>query len=281
MHNEDLHALARFSFENADTFCNSENGCNPYHKTWSFLRLFERGSVLPAGEAFYRQELEGVVARGARRILLSGAADTGLIALVSKVFAELGMRPEITLVDRCRTVIEQNRLFVEASKSDAEFFVGSIHDFYAEPFDVIFAHSFMLFFPGDQLDALALTWRRLLKDDGIVLSTDFMTSSADPVQLSAMTQEEIEAKLAVVTKAAEDYGMDRSAIAELNRCSQFVLKEMHLISQTPLLSLSELRNRMRSGGLEVLRTSSGANPRLTYSTQGTNYFYYSTVIGAL
>jgi hypothetical protein len=277
---EDLSRLAQFSFDHADHYCNEQHGCARYHKAWSFLRLFARGGALPAGEDFYREELKSVMERGGKRVLLSGSADTGLMALVSKVFKEFDVTPELTLVDRCRTVIEQNKLFADSINLNVHFFVGDIQDFRAEPFDVIMAHSFMLFFPQDELNVLASAWQGLLKEDGIVLSTDILTSSPDPVLLSEMAEEQIENKLASVTKAAEDFGMDKIAITELRRCVRFIYTELHRSSQSQVLSLSKMSDGMRRGGLDVLRTSAREHRTVFSVFEGSNIGNFRTVLGA-
>ena len=276
---EDLSALARFSFEHADALCAEEHGCRPYHKIWSLLRLFERRGALPAGESFYRQELERVIARGGKRVLLSGAADTGLMALVIKVFAEFGTIPDITLVDRCQTVIEQNKLFVESMKLNAHFFVGDIHVFCAEPFDVIFAHSFIVFFPQAELNLLARAWRNLLKDEGIILTTDYLTTSPEPVRTNSMTDEEIEGKLEFLVKAAQDHGMDTSTVAEVRRCVKLFFTDYYFSSREPLLNMLEMQNYMRMGGLDVVTTSIVAPPPIYSSLQNQNRVHVRTVLG--
>jgi SAM-dependent methyltransferase len=278
---EDLSGLAQFSFDHADHYCNEQHGCAPYHKAWSFLRLFERGGALPKGEDFYREELKSVVERGGKRVLLSGSADTGLMALVSKVFKEFDVTPELTLVDRCRTVIEQNKLFADSMNLNVHFFVGDIQDFRAEPFDVIIAHSFMLFFPQDELNVLASAWRSLLKENGLVLSTDILTLSPDPVLPGEVTGEQIENKLASVTKAAEDFGMDKIAIAELRRCLRLMHTELRRSSKSQVLSLSKMSDSMRSGGLEVLRTSTREHRGVFSTFEGSDVGNFRTVLGTL
>jgi SAM-dependent methyltransferase len=278
---EDLPKLARFSFDHADALCDVAHGCKPYHKTWSYLRLFERGGALPVGEAFYREELKQVVARAGTRVLLSGAADTGLMALVVKVFAELGVAPDITLVDRCGTVIEQNRLFTETLNLKAEFFVGDICDFCADPFDVIFAHSFLLFFPDTaKIGVLARTWRRLLKDDGIVLSSDYMSTSLDAVKRSRISEDELEGRLAAVRKAAEDHGMDKASIHELWNCGRAAFMNSPSTS-APILRAADMGDGMRDGGLQILRTSVGAYQHTFNSLRHEHLMHFLTVLGAL
>lgn len=278
---EDLPKLARFSFDHADALCDAAHGCKPYHKTWSYLRLFERGGALPVGEAFYREELEQVVARAGKRVLLSGAADTGLMALVVKVFAELGVAPDITLVDRCGTVIEQNQLFAETLNLKAEFFVGDICDFCAEPFDFIFAHSFLLFFPDkEKIGVLARTWRRLLKDDGIVLSSDHMSTSLDAVVKSRISEDELEGRLAAIVKAAEDHGMDASSIHELLHCGRAAFMNSPS-TRAPILKAADMGDGMKEGGLQILRTSVGAYYHIFNSLQHEHLKHFFNVLGAL
>ena len=53
MPKEPLQSLSRFSFDWANTLCDPEHGCAPYHRMWSFIRLLESGGALPNGQTFF------------------------------------------------------------------------------------------------------------------------------------------------------------------------------------------------------------------------------------
>src|SRR5690606_6725054 len=110
-HNEPMQALAQFSYDWAPLLCGRDSACENYHRAWSMVRVLETGGALRAGGACFQRELERIYKNGGRRILICGAADTGLLAIVVRVMRGVGCEKCIVLVDRCQTALEQNRLY--------------------------------------------------------------------------------------------------------------------------------------------------------------------------
>src|SRR5262249_10306073 len=107
-YSEDIPQLAADSFELANRLCDT---CTNYHALWPYLRLV-RGTNGAEHEAPLRESiLAERIASGYRRILIAGAADSGVLALV--VRAARGWDVSVTVLDRCATPLELCRRFAD------------------------------------------------------------------------------------------------------------------------------------------------------------------------
>ncbi len=151
----------------AEQFCNAD--CREYHGVWGFLRLY---GVLPAVSRdadFVRRQVADAAAAGARQVLISGAADFGILSHVAEGFAEAGKRAEITVADLCPTPLKLNEWYAAREGLDVTTAAGNIFDFRGGQFDLILAHNFLNFFPESDRDALAAKWAELLSPGGSLL----------------------------------------------------------------------------------------------------------------
>lgn len=161
--------LAKFSFLNAKHLCKPEHGCYEYHKVWSTLRLLKNPGALPSESDFFERSIKGFAKTTPIRILISGAADTGLAAMVLKALSAGSASGEILVVDQCPTVIAQHRLYKELGGVDLKLYTGSILDLECDPVDIVIAHNFIRFLPKQDRQALFNKWSDLLADDGLIL----------------------------------------------------------------------------------------------------------------
>ncbi len=174
---EPLAALARFSFDWAPVLCDPADGCRAYHQGWSMVRLLESGGAPPAGEPFFTRALRQQAAgRKSLRVLLSASADTGLTGIVLRALRPAGIEPQIVLIDRCETTLQQNRLFAQAADFELETHRGDILDLRCAPADAILSHSFFSFVPRLDRPALARSWAELLVPGGVVLASQRITA---------------------------------------------------------------------------------------------------------
>lgn len=105
---EDLEAEATFAFSHAEVLCEADHCCRDYHRMWSMVRLIDVGGGPPRGGAFFTAALLDCAApSGKARILVAGAADTGVPVLVMNAARDAGLTPEIVVIDRCRTPLAQ------------------------------------------------------------------------------------------------------------------------------------------------------------------------------
>jgi SAM-dependent methyltransferase len=249
---EPLRELARFAFDFAPHFCDPAHGCTAYHRGWSTVRLYESDGALPAGFAFFRQELldlAGLRGTGRLRVMLSGAADTGQAALVLKALRPEGIEPEFVIVDRCRTTLEQHRLFFGLMGVTAEYVQADAVSVSVMPVDAILSHSFIGFIPESQRGALFANWNRLLAPGGrVLLSERFWPAGVeqrrpiDPAE-RAMRRDRLVARL-------EAEGAGAREIDEVVSASE---RLWDLSGKRRKMSDDEFRNSLRDVGLRVLR----------------------------
>jgi hypothetical protein len=166
---EPLEELAAFAFDWAHCLCDPKAGCQSYHRAWSIVRHIEAKGALPAGGDFFGQALRGLARDGRIRVLLSGSADTGLAALVLQALRPHGIAPEMVLVDRCLTTLEQNRLFARHAGFDLQTCQMDARDLNIAPVDAILVHSFLGFFAPDARQGVVDMWARNLAPNGRVL----------------------------------------------------------------------------------------------------------------
>jgi SAM-dependent methyltransferase len=176
---EPLLQLARFSFDWAPALCRADHGCVDYHRVWSMIRLLDMDGASPAGWSFLQRELRKLAHREPPRILISGGADTGLMAVVASALDGNRIQPEIVFIDRCETTVAQNRLFARHRNLDVQFHVGDVRSLDCGPVDAVVAHSFLVFFDDDGRRDVVKTWSRLLKPGGVLLMSNRLAREAD------------------------------------------------------------------------------------------------------
>jgi len=195
---EPLEMLARFAFDWADTLCRS-TACANYHRGWSVVRAWTAGAGLPAGIIDFLPAMMRRARDGRIRVLLSGAADTGLAAALLACLRPVGIEPSIVLVDRCQTPLMQNNLFARHAGFPLETIEGLVADLTIAPVDVVLSHSFLGFVaPGERARTVA-AWARNLRPGGAVLYSspmipngEFRPSVSSPENLQEVTAEVIE-----------------------------------------------------------------------------------------
>jgi SAM-dependent methyltransferase len=122
--------------------------------------------------AFFIEKIQHYQALGHKNLLISGAADTGMLAMVHEALMNTEtvlQNFSITLIDRCPTVIEQNRLYAKSINLPVNFICGDILSTPLHDFDMVIAHSFINFFHEEKKQALFNAWSKLLTEKGILL----------------------------------------------------------------------------------------------------------------
>lgn len=162
---EDLRQLAADAADVARRHCGS---CQNMHLLWPYLRL-TRATDGCSGADLIQAALKRLVAEGGRRILIAGAADTGVLAVVAQAVA-----PEnaIVVLDRCETPLELCRRFARHWSLSIDTRRVDLLDFAAESeFDVALAHSLLQFIaPEHRVDVLSRL-RRSLRPNGRLIIT--------------------------------------------------------------------------------------------------------------
>lgn len=201
---EPLPELARLAWDQAPALCHPAHGCEDYHRAWGMVRWLLSDGRSPSGEAFFHREMARLVKQGARRVLVSGGADSGVSAMVVKGFRAVGIEPELVFADRCATALAVNVRYAEVAGVKLQAVLGDLCDLNVPPVDVVVAHTFLPFFEGPKRQAVLDTWHRLLKPGGEVLFSNVLRASEadwstqkNPEALLSKAQELLERTLAM------------------------------------------------------------------------------------
>ena len=166
---EPLQGLARMAWDQAESLCDPQHGCMGYHRAWSLVRLLSLDGALPGASAFFIEEIARRITGGARRILISGSADTGLLAVVAQAIRRAGQLAQIVIVDRCKTPLQQCRDYADRLGLPVEFHECDVRELQIDPVDVVIAHSFLLFFPEPDRQQVIDSWARVTQEGATVL----------------------------------------------------------------------------------------------------------------
>jgi SAM-dependent methyltransferase len=156
---EDLAQLAAAQYRLADQYCDI---CRNYHAVYPYLRLartIDRSEPPAAGPEF--AALTELFGAGWRRVLIAGAADTGLLALTARAAAESNL--DVFVLDRCRTPLELCRQFAQRWSLTATILHQDLTTLdIAAGFDVVFASVVLRFIAAERhADVLARLCRAL------------------------------------------------------------------------------------------------------------------------
>lgn len=148
--------------------------CDWSHGLWQYLRLLGLVGSIEYHTDFYKQSLASVKITGRKpRVLISGAADYGLLARVIWAFRTRGIEPDITVIDLCETPLQVNRWYAARVDCQIATFACDILVHAPDaPFDAICADSFFGRFPPARRGALIGKWRELLRPGGSVIAVN-------------------------------------------------------------------------------------------------------------
>lgn len=170
---ENLHAAARQSRALSARYCVATGDgadCGWYHGSWPVLRALGVINSPGSDDDFLLRAIGSELAAGARRVLVSGAADAGMLARVTSCLTP-GSAVEVTVLDRCRTPLELSRMHALEVGFEIETIRADILEFESDQsFDLICTHSFMTFFPAADRRRLVERWRALLRPGGCVIT---------------------------------------------------------------------------------------------------------------
>jgi hypothetical protein len=197
-----------------------------------------------------------VGAPGCRRVLVSGAADTAMLALVLRATRArpAARAPQVAVVDRCRTPLSLCERYGARAGLDVE---GRVLDLLAPaaraapeaPFDLVCTHSLLALVPPGRRGDLVAAWRAQLRPGGVVVSTARLDSVASDGAAPADVEAFAERALAAARACATPLGVEPGALAALARGYAARL------ASWPLATAEALAALLEAGGfaLEELR----------------------------
>jgi len=146
-------------------------GCGSYHGAWQILRLLGVLNSMRSDDDFLISQLDLEIGRGARKILVSGAADYAIQARIAAVAKRHKATPRITILDLCETPLKLNRWYATRAGMDAHLLQDNILKYHnPDHFDLVCTHSFLPFFSPDERRKLVEVWWHCLAPGGAVLT---------------------------------------------------------------------------------------------------------------
>jgi SAM-dependent methyltransferase len=106
LYSERLSDLAAQAYQLSERLCGS---CRDLHALWPYIRLSRSSTGVEVEGSLLTHVLRQFMAEDRRDVLIAGAADTGLLALVARAGA--GQRVNILVLDICETPLELCRRF--------------------------------------------------------------------------------------------------------------------------------------------------------------------------
>ncbi|MEA2901874.1 MAG: hypothetical protein QOH36_1761 [Actinomycetota bacterium] len=146
-------------------------GCAWYHGFWPTLRRLGMAASPDRHQDFFLDALGGLARAGHRRVLVSGAADSSMLAHVLEAWRAVG-RPDVTVLDRCPTPGVLSTWYAQLCGVEIATAVADVVDYAPdEPFSVVCTHSFLSQFAPPDRPLLIAAWHRLLGPGGAVVTT--------------------------------------------------------------------------------------------------------------
>jgi SAM-dependent methyltransferase len=231
------------------------DSCEWDHGFWQYLRILGLAPVPKRHADFYREAFEQLVDSSDRpRILISGAADYGMLALVLGAFRERGIKPQVTVVDVCETPLALNRWFAERESVEIYTHCSDMLSYTSDvSFDLICTHAFLGYFFPAQRPALLANWHTLLRPGGAAVTVAPIRPAA-ACEPTGFTPAQAAAFCAAALKRATEM---RSLLdiepEEALRGAQRTVSQRRRYSLT---SLEEIRSLFEQTGFTMQRLSS-------------------------
>lgn len=159
-----------------------ETSCDWYHGTWQYLRLLNMVAV-PDWYEFYNRALSEVLKkRPNANVLISAAADYGMLATLHKAIQTAGANPRIQIYDICRTPLRSCQWYADRHGLTIETNCANLltHDFPPASFDLIVTDEFMTVIKSADKPTIVERWRSLLTPGGTLVTTAMIGKPTTP-----------------------------------------------------------------------------------------------------
>jgi hypothetical protein len=159
---EDLPRIAADAYSLSARLCGD---CRNQHALWTYLRLSRASTGAERQDSKLEAQLREFFAAGRRNILIAGAQDTGLLALVSR--ASAGHSPHITVLDICETPLELCRRLAGTWSMPIEIVRQDLFELDIENrFDVVLVHGTLNFIVAERQPQILKRLQRSMRSGG-------------------------------------------------------------------------------------------------------------------
>lgn len=156
--------------------------CDWYHGTWQYLRLLNMVAVPPWYE-FYQEALTNVLRQRPRaEVLISAAADYGMLATLHDAIRATQAKPHIKVYDICRTPLRACQWYAERHGLSIECVCANLltGDIPPASFDIIVTDEFLTVIKASDKPLIVKRWRELLKPGGTLVTTAMIGGPTTP-----------------------------------------------------------------------------------------------------
>lgn len=159
------------------------NSCAWYHGTWQYLRLLDMVAVPHWHRDFYNLALGGILRRKPNaNVLISAAADYGMLASLHEAMKISGARPKIVIYDICGTPLKSCEWYAERHGLEIRTRCGNLLQGPIEeaPFDLIVTDEFLTVLKGEYKPQITHRWKELLSPGGSVVTVAMIGGETTP-----------------------------------------------------------------------------------------------------
>ena len=163
---ERLGEIAAEAYAVAGRFCGS---CRNLHALWPYIRLSRSSTGLERSGSVLETALRAFITTGLRKILIAGAADTGLLSLVLRAADDFDVN--VTVLDVCASPLELCRRLAGQWSIPVRTVKQDLADLdERQAFDLVLVHGTLHFIAGEKrLNVLARIHRGLRPNGRLVL----------------------------------------------------------------------------------------------------------------
>jgi SAM-dependent methyltransferase len=174
---ERLGDIAAEAYEVAGRLCGS---CHNLHALWPYIRLSRSSTGLERSGSVLEARLRSFVGEGLRKILIAGAADTGLLSLVLRAADDFDV--DVTVLDVCGSPLELCRRFAGKWSIPIKTVKQDLADLSErQAFDLVLVHGTLHFIAAGKRSRILVRIHRALRPNGRLLLL-FNTSRASTIR---------------------------------------------------------------------------------------------------
>jgi hypothetical protein len=147
--------------------------CAWYHGTWQYLRLLDMVAVPHWHRDFYNHTLGGILKQKPdANVLISAAADWGMLASLHEAMQIAGAIPSIVVYDICKTPLKSCQWYADRHHLSITTRCANIisEQISEAPFDLIVTDEFLSVLRSEYKPLITKRWKELLKPGGSVVT---------------------------------------------------------------------------------------------------------------
>jgi hypothetical protein len=157
--------------------------CGWYHGTWQYLRLLDMVAVPHWHREFYNHALGSILKQKPNaNVLISAAADWGMLASLHEAMQIAGASPNIVIYDICKTPLKACQWYADLHQFPIHAKCANIitEDIPEAPFDLIVTDEFLSVLKAEYKPLIAKRWKELLKPGGAVVTVAMIGGVTTP-----------------------------------------------------------------------------------------------------